>query len=412
MSKRPSPFYSQLEPMPVHQLDLPASTEDVPALNCPVCGSANELDVVELTGLPVFCNVLHATEDAAKNATRGDLQLRYCWACEHVFNVAFDASLMDYDIAYENSLHYSPRFEQFAQTLASRLIETYDIRGRHVVEIGIGKGDFMRMLCEQGGNHGLGFDPSFQPELVGEVPFEVVRDYYDPTYAHVPADLVVCRHVLEHIEQPTDMLRGLRETLGSRHDTIVYIEVPNVRYTLEEGGVWDLIYEHCGYFSAASLRFALESTGFEVLRLEESFGGQYLSVDARPAEHVTPRATERVLADAVAGFSGQLNDVLDTHQRVLDELRANGQTAVVWGAGSKGVTMINLLDGAGIITALVDINPRKQGRFAPGAGLPVVSPDALTELKPDVVFVVNGLYRDEIAGMLAERGIEADLHVV
>jgi ABC-type Fe3+-hydroxamate transport system substrate-binding protein len=64
------------------------------------------------------------------------------------------------------------------------------------------------------------------------------------------------------------------------------------------------------------------------------------------------------------------------------------------------------------VDAVVDINPRKRGSFIPGSGVAVEQPDALLALQPDVVFVLNRMYRGEIAEMLAAQSINSDVVVV
>ena len=77
------------------------------AIGCPVCGSARASVFAEMNQVPVHCNVLWPTREGALAAPRGDVQLAFCKECGHVFNTAFDPSLMEYTQLYENSLHFS-----------------------------------------------------------------------------------------------------------------------------------------------------------------------------------------------------------------------------------------------------------------------------------------------------------------
>ena len=63
---------------------------------------------------------------------------------------------------------------------------------------------------------------------------------------------------------------------GERMNTIVFFEMPNVMYTLKDLGIWDLIYEHCSYFSVPSLREVFRACGFTVKELHELYEGQFL----------------------------------------------------------------------------------------------------------------------------------------
>ena len=101
------------------------------------------------------------------------------------------------------------------------------------------------------------------------------------------------------------------------------------------------------------------------------------------------------------------------HTRVLswqDRLRllcANGQRVFAWGAGAKAVTFLNIVDPAGDgIPHIVDVNPRKTGRFVPGSGQEIVEPNALRELSPDVLILMNAVYRYEIRAAVRALGLD------
>ena len=85
-----------------------AATE---TLACPVGQTDDVVVFLEIPGVPVLCNVLSATPEEARAVPRGDLRLGFSPASGHVYNYAFDPALLAYSQAYENSLHFSPRFQ-------------------------------------------------------------------------------------------------------------------------------------------------------------------------------------------------------------------------------------------------------------------------------------------------------------
>jgi len=91
---------------------------------------------------------------------------------------------------------------------------------------------------------------------------------------------------------------------------------------------------------------------------------------------------------------------IKTWREKIEHIRESGQSAVVWGAGSKGVTFLNLIDPIGQIEYIIDINPRKQGKYVPGTGQNILPPEFLREYQPDVVLVMNEIYKDEIQQIL------------
>jgi SAM-dependent methyltransferase len=371
---------------------------------CSVCNSPDMTVFFEIFQVPVYCNLLWSTRDEAIRAPKGDIRLGFCRGCGHIFNLAFNPGLMEYTQDYENSLHFSPRFQGYAESLAARLIERYDLHGKDIIEIGCGKGDFLRLLCELGDNRGVGFDPSYVPEPTGQAIAEQVtfiQDFYSARYADYKADFICCRHVLEHIQFPRDFLTHVRHSIGDRLGVIVFFEVPNALFTLRDLGIWDLIYEHCSYFSASSLSRLFTSCGFDICSLTERYEGQFLCIEALPSEGLagsphTPQDDLEGMARDVAAFADRYRSKVRVWRRNLEQIAYQGQQAVIWGAGSKGVTFLNALETQGQIVYAVDINPRKQGMYLAGTGQQVVSPEFLRDYQPDVVIVMNPIYDYEI----------------
>ncbi|MBX2989528.1 MAG: methyltransferase domain-containing protein [Bacteroidetes bacterium] len=380
-----------------------------PLLNaCPVCGMKSIEMFFEMQTIPVQCNVLHHSRESATGIRKGNLQLGFCRVCGHIYNYTFDHTLIAYTQAYENSLHFSPRFQRFAEELANDLIDRYNLHNKTVIEIGCGKGDFLRMMCEIGGNQGIGFDESFQPDLLEENTgrFAVIRDFYSEKYSCYKPDFVCCRHVLEHISFPAEFLKNIRELIPP--ECPLYFEVPNMLSTLHDLAIWDLIYEHCSYFTPQSLEYLFTSSGFEVLRVEEKYNRQFLGIEARPATQLArfTQMNDTSMANLfhlISSFSDNYN------KRIAEWLRRwadwKHKRIVVWGSGSKGVTFLNVLRPN--VEYVVDVNPRKQGMFTAGTGQCIVAPEFLVDYKPDVIIVMNPIYEEEIRGKLLQMGLVA-----
>jgi hypothetical protein len=79
---------------------------------------------------------------------------------------------------------------------------------------------------------------------------------------------------------------------------------------------------------------------------------------------------------------------------------------VLWGAGSKGVSFLSTLDlTTDDVPYVVDLNPHKIGTFIAGTGQEIVAPDFLSDFRPDVVIIMNPVYRQEITQKLAALGL-------
>lgn len=383
---------------------------------CPVCKAEEISSILEITQVPAHCNLLWMTRNDAVLAPRGDIQLAFCQKCGHIFNKAFKPELMQYTQIYENSLHFSPYFQNYAQSLAAYLIEHYDLHGKDIIDIGCGKGDFLRLLCRLGGNKGIGFDPTYVQEQNNELEksehIMFIKDFYSARYRDYRADFICCRQVLEHIQHPSIFLNQIRNSIGKDTGTIVFFEVPNVVYTLQDLGIWDLIYEHCSYFSESSLHFLFHSCGFKVGDVWEAFNGQYLCLHALPALEMdsslrTDEDSVQQMDSKVSTFRVKYLQKVKAWKDKLKNMKRKGQRAVVWGGGSKGVTFLNLIDSQKQIEYVIDINPRKQGNYTAGSGQKIVSPEFLREYNADTIIIMNPIYQEEIKKITKGIGLES-----
>jgi hypothetical protein len=296
------------------------------------------------------------------------------------------------------------------------------------VEIGCGRGDFLAMMCDIGPNRGVGFDPSFEqaklPVAASGLGITILAEPFGPKHASAPMDFLCCRHVLEHIDKPLDFLQQIRLAIGDRTSIPAYFEVPDASYTFAGPGLWDVIYEHCSYFSKTSLQRLFSLAGFTPISAGSDYDGQFLWMQvrgqtdaaqppsaARPANEspaTTPKdhsATPAPLDFAATFQAGQ-----DFWLKNLRSLHATGRKLLVWGAGSKGVTWLNSLGVTpDLIADVVDLNPAKHGKFVPGTCQRIVSPDSLSKQTQYAVIVMNHVYMQEILSITASLGLRAQL---
>lgn len=384
---------------------------------CPICDGGNAEHVLSLKKQPVLIGVMWPDEETAKSCDRGDIDLTFCPDCGFLWNPAFDPERIAYDQEYDNSLHFSAVFHAYSQELVSRLVETYELRERRVIDVGCGKGDFLAMLCEAGNNTGYGFDPSYTGEHVdmpdtGQITWS--NDYYPEKHADVQADLIASRFVYEHIPAPHHFLQMIRRSIADPARTIVFFEVPDADLIIRQHSVWDLIYEHCSYFSKESLTRSFATCGFDVLRVQQTFGKQFLTIEARVAPDGVgdpgPDSGDltKLRAD-LAAFREAQSKQIGNWRAQLDSWEAESLSVVAWGAGAKTIGFLNVLGDSHIVSRVVDINLNKQGKHLPGTGQMIVPPDDLIDDPPEIVLLLNPIYLNEVTADLAERGLSPEI---
>ena len=344
-------------------------------MNCQCCQSRDLATIYETGKLPIFQNKVYTTRGSAEAAKRGEVVLLRCSDCGFVCNGSFDPDLMKYDGEYQNEQAHSPYFDRYLDSLV-HLIAERGFADRRIIEIGCGKGTFLKKLWDAG-FEAFGFDKTYE----GTDP-RVIQDYFSEQYRGHKAELYILRHTLEHIRNPRDFLHEIAELADFQGS--VYIEVPSFEWILQHRAFWDIFYEHCNYFTLASLQNL-----FSEARGDYLFRKQYLYVLAPfSALKSNPGRSKKTLDDKEFALRKEREKLMDFVQQ--------RQGLVVWGAGAKGATFVNITDaGREHIRCVVDVNPNKAGNFIAGSGHQIVSPDDLPN-QPLEILVMNENYLEEI----------------
>jgi len=203
----------------------------------------------------------------------------------------------------------------------------------------------------------------------------------------------------------------IRRTVDSEKNTIVFFQVPNVIRIFTETAFWDIYYEHCSYFTAFSLRGLFERAGFEVLNTWTDYNDQYLMLQARPGESALERddqAHETENIHRVAKIFARKHSLVIARWKRFIEYGPAKRIAL-WGSGSKAVGFLNTIQSTGRVGCIVDINPYRQKTFSAGTGQPIVSAEFLRSYKPDLVIIINPVYKEEIRDYLDRMNLKPNL---
>lgn len=325
---------------------------------------------------PIFQNRMYDSEAEAKDCPKGDIDLIEDQRTGLVYNAAFRSELMVYDDHYQNEQGVSPQFQEHLQSVSAIIERT--IGREALVEIGCGKGFFLEKLLANGFDV-TGFDPTYE----GNNP-RVEREYFKPGSVN-QANGLILRHVLEHVLDPVRFLAQIAE--ANRGTGRIYVEVPCFDWICMRRAWFDVFYEHVNYFRLSDFGRIFDT----VIDCGKLFGGQYLYVVADLASLREPTFNPN---DAVVFPVDFMTNVADTTSR--------SEPVTIWGGASKGVIFALVKERAGSrVSAVIDINPAKQGKYLPATALLVQSPaDALIKLpKGSAIYVMNSNYLQEIKQM-------------
>lgn len=393
----------------------PRAKSEAVSAACLSCGASGMEAFYEAENVPAQTCVLLDSAEESLGFPVASVLLAFCSTCGFIQNIRFQASLIDYSKPTEESQAFSPTFKDFADSLADRLVDRHDLVGKTVLEVGCGKGDFLTLLAARGIGRGLGIDPGYLPERQvttdGEIEFR--REWYHAGSTGLTGDLVLTRHLLEHVPNVAEFFGWLHMSARQTPGSVVFTEVPDTARVLREGAFWDVYHEHCSYFTLGSLARSLRQAGLPVSRLETGYDDQYLLATSELAgKDIVFEEEESAgeIGEMARAFGRTAATTISQWRSRIEEVALDGGSVGVWGGGSKAAAFLAAVPAEDV--TVVDINPHKQGKWLPGSGALVEDPSVLAERTPQLVIPMNPIYVDEIRHDLHEMGLDPEIEAL
>ena len=399
-------------------------------MTCIACGHALS-PLMTLDDMPASAQNIPAASELAEDHP---LSLTLC-QCPSCGLVQFDTEPVDY---YRDVIRAGGgtrtmtrlRHEEYARLLTA--MQEHHIHGRRIVEVGCGRGEFLRMwqnlaedpegaaaLARDQARDPLSGQPNaaplhlvgleHKPSLVEEANAVADKKYRvyegfatgDVRYPEGPFDAFVQFNFLEHQPDPCDMLRNIGRNL--KPQALGLITVPSFEYILRYNGYYELLRDHIANYTEFTLQKLLQDCGFELLSMD--------LVNRDTIEAIVRKADPDELSEL--HYSGRLIDVSalrDSYDRLsasvnahIDHLSKSHRTMAIWGASHQGFTLAATTKLSGRVEYIIDSAPFKQGRFSPASHIPIVAPDYAVAHPVDEILIVAPGYTDEIAGIIRER---------
>jgi len=343
-----------------------------------------------------------------------ELEVGVCSGCSMVQLLnAVERELLfhaQYPYYSSSSTRMREHFEAVARWL---LVEELQSPDAFLVEIGCNDGAMAHVLAEADVRH-LGVDPSAQvAEVAARRGVRVLVDFFDQATAERirnefgAADVIYAANVFSHISDIRNALRGVTQLLSD--EGILILEEPYLGDIVATAAFDQFYDEHIFYFSVSSMHRMLELHGLDLVDVlpVPVHGGSMRYTAARPGRRGVREAVwVRMAAERDMSLldGGILDDFRGRVQRnrarllsLLRGLAMEGSRVVGYGATAKSCTTINWCSiTADLVEFICDNTPSKQGKFSPGAHLPIRPPAAFAEPYPDYALLFAWNHVEEI----------------
>jgi cyclopropane fatty-acyl-phospholipid synthase-like methyltransferase len=361
----------------------------------PEQGDHSETSLGNLSDVPE--NVSYLSEEPNQVMPRATIGLLWNENIHHLRITNYQEP--SYYDEYFMTTSYSTTMQELQENQAKKLARLVrennfgHARTSSLVEIGCGDGSFL-VHASKHFDHVIGIEPSKKFATAAEEKgFRVLNEFV--TKESQPRgeayNAFVSRQVFEHLPDPLDCLRGIRNLLAD--GAFGLIEVPNGYQAFRKGNFFEFFPDHVNYYSVNSLVSLASTAGFNVVSCAESFGGDYLELWVRlDREHST--------------WVEKMNKVMLTILSEISQWVDNNprKSIAIFGCGAKTLSMIskNPVYFSDNFRCVIDSDPNKQGKYVPNTRLLVDSPVNASKVGLDSILILALSYRNEIAKQLRD----------
>ena len=394
-------------------------------MKCRFCDNAMDNPFLDLGSAPPSNAYLGASA-LQKPEQYFPLRLHVCKECWLVQTEDFleaDTLFIDsYAYFSSTSKVWLRHAEQYANDIVQRLGLNQDSL---VIEVGSNDGYLLKKFSDKG-IPSLGIEPTASTaEAAKKLGLDVLGEFFGSELGRKlandgkSADLIVGNNVYAHVPDIMDFTVGLKNAL--KPGGTITLEFPHLARLLQDKQFDTVYHEHFSYLSLFTTIKIFRVAGLKILHVDKipTHGGSLRVFGAlrNDPRDISP-SVSKILAEEASmdlqdmgpyrKFQQEVNRVKDDFLSFLIKIKKRGQTIAGYGAAAKGNTLLNY---AGVKPDLLpfvcDAAPSKQNTFLPGSRIPVLSPDALLEAKPDYVLILPWNIAEEIKNDLRSQGLKS-----
>ncbi|MGK0296631.1 MAG: hypothetical protein ACI9XC_000220 [Gammaproteobacteria bacterium] len=356
---------------------------------CPACGHHISISFLKSDEQPLATLAWPADKESSKNLPHLPLDFVQCVKCSHIYNAKFDYASVPYSQNPNLMFNDGTLWSEFIKKIQEKIL-SYLPTSPLIVEIGHGDGSFLNALsnlCPDGSF--IGFDPhgADMNKALQKKKIKFKNELFDPIrhFSEIKPDLIISRHVLEHLVNPLGFLQHL--SFAANHygiTPITYFEVPCIDRVLETGRTVDFYYEHSSQFTSQSFKEMLNQSTLTI----EDVGYGYDSEVIYSFSKINSSNKSGQIVNNATHFYEQAEIALKNIKEQLKELYVSGQKIAVWGGTGKSSAFMCRYDLDDTrFPIVIDSDQSKVGTFVPGMGQEIRFRDWLLTHPVDVIII-------------------------
>ncbi len=361
-------------------------------LKCRSCSSEHLSSIIPLGRLPLANALIKVNKEKLEQTY--NLEVMLCTDC----GLAQLKDLIDPKDLFSEYIYFSSNSEEMLTSVAelvNRIIPTFE-KDAFVIEIASNDGYLLKNYINKGIKV-LGIDPAENIAKVANSNNVPTRCAFfgeqlakELVMLDQKADIIHANNVMAHVPDLNGFVKGLKILL--KESGVAIIEVPHFLELVNRFEFDTIYHEHVYYFSVMALKPLFKRYDLEIYNIEKipiHGGSLRLFINHSGKKNIDP-IVEEIIQDEISyglknrkiydQFMKKLEQLKDSLNNKLHNLKSQGAIIAAYGASAKGTTLLNYFRiGKELIDFVVDRSLVKQGLYTPGTQLEILCPSQLVE---------------------------------
>lgn len=256
----------------------------------------------------------------------------------------------------------------------------------------------------------FGVDPSNSIDEIKDPAITKIKDVFPSNKIERSFSCITSIAMLYDLEDPVSFVKEIFNNL--RHNGIWIFEMSYLPTMMEMDAFDTICNEHIEYYSLSVIETLLDMGNMKLIdaTLNSTNGGSIQCVATKKTCNQYPindknlnilRELEFELEmDTIAPYSrfaDRVKIITANLLRLLHKIKANGQTIHLYGASTKGNTLLQASEiDSFLIPYAADRNPDKWGAKTLGTNIEIISEEESRAMKPDYYLVLPWHFKEEI----------------
>ena len=349
-------------------------------IKCKICNSQNQ-EIYELKNVPSGAQVFKMNY-----STSIDQKCKFTiFECENCGLVQAKTKKVPYYKHTIRSSSFSKLMLDYRRKQFSQFIKNFKDNNLKVFELGCGRGEFLDIFsylnCKTFGIEGSKTNVNFCSSKNHKTIHGYLKSHKDLPFKKKFFDMFVSFNFIEHLSNPLETLKLCKIML--KPNAMGILEVPNFDMIKNNFLFNEFIPDHLFYFTKETFRTLLTMAGFNIIEIKTSWDNYIISAKVNLKEKIDwknfDNKKKQLDLEIKSFFSG-----------------TNKNHNAIWSAGHQSLTTISTLELQKIISFIIDSATFKQNKFAPGSGLPIISPKMIQASQIKKILLAAAGFNEEI----------------